>query len=125
MKEVIDTGLPSLGQPFSWAVRAGNLVFTAHGPVRPDGSVDTGPIEDQARLTFSNLARTMAAAGGSLDDVTQVQIQMTDVGSMPIIDNVYREYFSAPYPNRSSVVVKALVVPGMGIEIVVNAVLPG
>lgn len=125
MKEVIDTGLPSLGQPFSWAVRAGNLVFAAHGPVRPDGSVDTGPIENQARLTFSNLARTMAAAGGSLDDVTQVQIQMTDVDSMPIIDNVYREYFSAPYPNRSSVVVKALVVPGMGIEIVVNAVLPG
>ncbi|ABB13265.1 MULTISPECIES: RidA family protein [Burkholderia] len=125
MKEVIDTGLPSLGQPFSWAVRAGNLVFTAHGPVRSDGSVDTGPIEDQARLTFSNLAQTMAAAGGSLDDVTQVQIQMTDVDSMPIIDNVYREYFRAPYPNRSSVVVKALVVPGMGIEIVVNAVLPG
>ncbi|VWC07064.1 enamine deaminase RidA [Burkholderia lata] len=125
MKEVIDTGLPSLGQPFSWAVRAGNLVFTAHGPVRSDGSIDTGPIEDQARLTFSNLARTMAAAGGSLDDVTQVQIQITDVASMPIIDNVYREYFYAPYPNRSSVVVSALVVPGMGIEIVVNAVLPG
>ncbi|KWH51565.1 RidA family protein [Burkholderia sp. AU39826] len=123
MKETIDTGLPSLGQPFSWAVRAGNLVFTAHGPVRSDGTIDTGRIEDQARLTFSNLARTMAAAGGSLDDVTQVQIQMTEIDSMPIIDRVYREYFRAPYPNRSSVVVKALVVPGMGIEIVVNAVL--
>jgi 2-iminobutanoate/2-iminopropanoate deaminase len=124
MKEIIDTGLPSLGQPFSWAVRAGNLVFTAHGPVRSDGSIDTGPIEAQARLTFANLARTMAAAGGSLDDVAQVQIQMTDLDSMPIIDSVYREYFRAPYPNRSSVVVKALVVPGMGIEIVANAVLP-
>jgi 2-iminobutanoate/2-iminopropanoate deaminase len=124
MKEIIDTGLPSLGQPFSWAVRAGNLVFTAHGPVRSDGSIDTGPIEAQARLTFANLARTMVAAGGSLDDVTQVQIQMTDLDSMPIIDSVYREYFRAPYPNRSSVVVKALVVPGMGIEIVANAVLP-
>ncbi|MFH5252659.1 RidA family protein [Burkholderia semiarida] len=123
MKETIDTGLPSLGQPFSWAVRAGNLVFTAHGPVRSDGTIDTGRIEDQARLTFSNLARTMAAAGGSLDDVTQVQIQMTEIDSMPIIDRVYREYFRAPYPNRSSVVVKALVAPGMGIEIVVNAVL--
>jgi 2-iminobutanoate/2-iminopropanoate deaminase len=124
MKEIIDTGLPSLGQPFSWAVRAGNLVFTAHGPVRSDGSIDTGPIEAQARLTFANLARTMAAAGGSLDDVAQVQIQMTDLDSMSIIDSVYREYFRAPYPNRSSVVVKALVVPGMGIEIVANAVLP-
>ncbi|KDB09253.1 Endoribonuclease L-PSP [Burkholderia sp. lig30] len=123
MKEVIDTGLPPLGQPFSWAVRAGSLVFTAHGPVRLDGTIDTGPIEDQARLTFSNLARAMRAAGGSLDDVTQVQIQMTDIDSMPSIDRVYREFFRPPYPNRSSVAVKALVVPGMSIEIVASAVL--
>lgn len=123
MKKIIDTGLPALGQPFSWAVRAGNLVFTAHGPVRPDGAIETGPIEDQARLTFSNLRCALEAAGGSLDDVTQVMIQMTDIADMPAIDSVYREFFAAPYPNRSSVAVNALVVPGMGIEIVANAVL--
>ncbi|WP_449412177.1 RidA family protein [Pandoraea soli] len=123
MKEVIDVGLPALGQPFSWAVRAGGMVFTAHGPVRRDGSIDTGPIEDQARLTFTNLERAMVAAGGSLDDVVQVLIQMIDIADMPTIDSVYREFFSAPYPNRSSVAVKALVVPGMRVEIVANAVL--
>ncbi|SOE99522.1 Enamine deaminase RidA, house cleaning of reactive enamine intermediates, YjgF/YER057c/UK114 family [Burkholderia sp. OK233] len=124
MKEVIDVGLPALGQPFSWAVRAGGMVFTSHGPVRLDGSIDTGPIEEQARLTFANLERAMAAAGGSLDDVTQVLIQMIDITDMPVIDRVYREFFTAPYPNRSSVAVKALVVPGMRVEIVANAVLP-
>lgn len=123
MKEVIDVGLPALGQPFSWAVRAGGMVFTAHGPVRRDGSIDTGPIEDQARLTFTNLERAMVAAGGSLDDVVQVLIQMIDIADMPTIDSVYREFFSAPHPNRSSVAVKALVVPGMRVEIVANAVL--
>jgi 2-iminobutanoate/2-iminopropanoate deaminase len=123
LKEVIDVGLPALGQPFSWAVRAGGMVFTAHGPVRLDGSIDTGPIEDQARLTFANLKRAMAAAGGSLDDVTQVLIQMIDIADMPVIDKVYREFFNVPYPNRSSVAVKALVVPGMRVEIVANAVL--
>lgn len=123
MKDIIDVGLPALGQPFSWAVRAGGMVFTAHGPVRRDGSIDTGPIEDQARLTFTNLERAMAAAGGSLDDVVQVLIQMIDIADMPAIDSVYREFFSAPYPNRSSVAVKALVVPGMRVEIVANAVL--
>ena len=45
MKQVIDTGLPPLKQPFSWAVKAsGQMLFTAHGPVRQDGSIDTGPI---------------------------------------------------------------------------------
>lgn len=122
MKEIVDTGLPALAQPFSWAVKASGLLFTAHGPVRPDGSIDTGAIEDQARLTFANLQRAVQAAGGRLDDVTQVLIYMTDVKDMPAIDRVYREFFAAPYPNRSSMGVAGLVVPGMKIEIVAYAV---
>jgi len=123
MKQIIDTGLPALKQPFSWAVKAAGLLFTAHGPVRADGSIDTGPIEQQAQLTFSNLQRALQAAGGNLSDVTQVLIYMTDVNDMPAIDAVYRQFFEAPYPNRSSMGVAALVVLGMKIEIVAYAVL--
>jgi len=121
VKQVVDTGLPPLAQPFSWAVKARGLLFTAHGPVRADGSIDTGAIEDQARLTFGNLQRAVAAAGGSLEDVTQVLICMTDVKDMPQVDRVYREFFAPPYPNRSSMGVSGLVVPGMKIEIVAYA----
>jgi enamine deaminase RidA (YjgF/YER057c/UK114 family) len=39
------------------------------------------------------------------------------------IDSVYREFFSAPYPNRSSAAVAGLVVPGMKLEIVAYAVI--
>jgi len=121
VKQVVDTGLPPLAQPFSWAVKARGLLFTAHGPVRADGSIDTGAIEDQARLTFGNLQRAVAAAGGSLEDVTQVLIYMTDLEDMPQIDRVYLEFFAPPYPNRSSMGVSGLVVPGMKIEIVAYA----
>jgi len=124
MKQAIDVGLPEVGQPFSWAVKAsGAMLFTAHGPVRTDGSIDTGPIDAQARLTFANLQRTLVAAGGTLNDVTQVLIYMTDIADMKAIDAVYREFFSAPYPNRSSAAVAALVVPGMKLEIVAYAML--
>jgi len=118
MKEVIDVGLPDVGQPFSWAVRSGGILFTSQGPVRKDGSIDTGPIEDQARLTFSNLRAAVEAAGGTLQDITQVLIYMTDVNDMKAIDAVYREFFAPPYPSRSSAAVAALVVPGMKVEIV-------
>ena len=63
MKEIIDTGLPALKQPFSWAVKSSGMLFTAHGPVRADATIDTGSIEDQARLTFANLQRALVAAG--------------------------------------------------------------
>lgn len=120
MKQVIDVGLPPLKQPFSWMVRSGGFLFTAQGPVRPDGSIDTGPIEQQARLTLANLKRAVEAGGSTMDDVAQVLIYMTDVNDMPVIDQVYREFFRAPYPNRSSMGV-ALVVPGMKLEIVAYA----
>ncbi len=123
MKEIIDVGLPPLKQPFSWAVKSAGMLFTAHGPVRTDGTIDIGSIEDQTRLTFANLKRAVQAAGGTMEDVTQVLIYMTDVKDMPAIDGVYREFFEAPYPNRSSAAVAGLVVPGMKIEIVAYAMI--
>ena len=117
MRETIDVGLPPLKQPFSWMVRGGGVLYTAHGPVRPDGSIDTGPIAQQARLTFDNLLRAVQSAGKTMDDVMQVLIYMSDVADMPAIDAVYCDYFRPPWPNRSSAGV-ALVVPGMRIEVV-------
>lgn len=122
MKEVIDVGLPSVGQPFSWAVKKNGILATSHGPVRQDGTIDTGPIEGQARLTFQNLKTAVEAAGGTLADVIQVLIYMTDMADMKAIDQVYREFFTAPYPSRSSAGVR-LVVPGMKIEVVATAVI--
>lgn len=125
MKQVVDVGLPPLKQAFSWAVKAkGEMLFMVNGPVRPDGSIDTGSIEQQARLTFANMQRATQAAGGSLENVTQVLIYMTDVADMDIIDKVYREFFSASFPNRASVGVAALVEPGMKLEVVAYAMIP-
>lgn len=123
-REVVDCGLPPLAQPFSWAVKGAGILFTAHGPVRQDGSIDTGAIEDQARLTFANLQRAVEAAAATMDDVAQVLIYMTDITDMKAIDAVYREFFRPPWPNRSSMGVAALVVPGMKLEIVAYVALP-
>lgn len=122
MKEILDVGLPPLKQPFSWATKKNGFVFTAHGPVRADGTICTADISTQAQITFENLQRALIAAGGSLDDVMQVLIYMTDVADMAAIDAVYRRFFHAPYPNRSSVGGVSLVVPGMKLEIVAYAI---
>jgi len=123
-KDTVQTGIPELKQPFSWAVKAsGPMLFTAHGPVNADGSIDTGDMETQARLTFSNLEKTLHAAGGTLADITQVLIYTTEIEKITVIDKVYREFFNAPWPNRAAIGVAALVVPNMKIEIVAYAML--
>ncbi|GAB7549506.1 RidA family protein [Cupriavidus sp. 8B] len=118
MVEVIDTGLKPMAQPFSWATRANGIIFTAHGPVDGTGSIAGEDIEQQAHLTFSNLKQALAATGSTSSDVAQVLIYMKEATHMGCIDNVYRKFFTAPYPNRSSVVVKDFVHPDMLIEIV-------
>ena len=118
MKEFVETGIPALNQPFSWAVKASGLLFTTHGPVKSDGTVDTGPVEQQVRLTLQNMQRAVRAAGAQMSDVAQVLIYLIDVNDMAVVDEVYQDFFQAPYPNRASVVVQALVVPGMSIETV-------
>ncbi len=121
MKQVVRTHLPNDGAPIEWAVKADGVVYTAQIPIREDGSIETGGIEAQAELTFSNLQRSLAAAGGTLEDVTQVLVYLTSKEDFPMMNAVYRRYFAAPLPNRATVIVAGLMVPGAVIEIVAYA----
>lgn len=121
MRTVIETGLPEIWQPFSWATKGGGMLFTAHGPVRQDGTIETGDPEKQITLTFDNLATTLKAANSHSDNVLQVIVYLTDVNDVKLLDKIYQQYFNYPYPNRSTVIVDKLVVPGMKIEITVSA----
>ena len=121
MKKVIKTHLPGEDAPLEWAVSADGIMYTAQIPIREDGTIETGNIDAQAELTFSNLKRTLIAAGGSLDDVTQVLIYLTNKEDFQGMTAVYRRYFSKHFPNRATVIVAGLMVPGATIEIVVYA----
>ena len=121
MRAPVKTHLPSEEAPLEWAVTADSILYTAHVPLRADGSIEDGPIERQAEVTFDNLKRTLDAAGGSLDDVTQVLIYLTDPAVFQGMNAVYRRFFAKPYPNRATVIVAGLMVPGAVIEIIAYA----
>lgn len=63
MREIVETGLPDIGQPFSRATWGGGMLFTAHGPVRADGSIETGTPEQQITLTFDNPGADVEGGG--------------------------------------------------------------
>jgi len=121
MRTPVKTHLPSEEAPLEWAVTADGILYTAHVPLRADGSIEDGSIERQAEVTFDNLKRTLEAAGGSLDNVTQVLVYLTDPAVFQGMNAVYRRFFAKPYPNRATVIVAGLMVPGAVIEIVAYA----
>jgi len=102
--------------PYSPVVVSGDHVFTA-GQVAFDaeGKLVGTTIEDQTRLTLENLRACLEAAGSSLDEVVKVTAFLADLDDFPGYNAVYTEFFSEPYPARSSV--GATLPPGVLVEI--------
>ena len=124
MRKAVKSGLPTPSAPIEWATLSGNILYTAQIPIKADGSIETGDIRDQTRLTFNNLKQTLKAAGGSMADVAQVLVYLPDPKDFPGMNEVYGTYFEKPYPNRATIIAQ-LMVPGAKIEIVAYAHIAG
>ncbi|MCB1464200.1 MAG: RidA family protein [Nitratireductor sp.] len=124
MFEVVDTGLPKSLVPASGAVKAGKMYYSVHIPRDPEtGGVFTGDMETQMRYTLDSLKMSVEAAGGSMGDIVQVVNYLIDPDDFAVMNEVYKEYFKEPYPTRATIVAKALLAPGLRIEMVVTGVL--
>lgn len=109
-------GLATPKPPYSPVVISGDTVYTA-GQIAndPDGNLVQGGIEEQTRQTLVNLRTCLEAAGCTMDDVVKVNAFLADLGDFPGYNQVYAEFFDAPYPARSSV--GAGLPPGVLVEI--------
>ncbi len=98
--------VPPPAGAYSPAVRAGDFVFVS-GQVPRDPAtgalVGDGDLATQARQTFANLRRALAAAGAELADVVSVTVHLARVSDWGAFDHVYRETFAPPYPTRTVV----------------------
>jgi reactive intermediate/imine deaminase len=101
---------PAAIGPYSQATRAGDTVFfSGQVPIDPaTGNLVDGDIAAQARRAFDNLKAVCEAAGGSFDHIVRVGLYLTDLGQFAQVNAVMAEYFSQPYPARSTIGVSAL-----------------
>ena len=123
MCRIIETELVKPAAPHEWAIASHNTLYSVHVPIRPDGSIESGDTEQQTEVTLSDLQVTLKAAGADLKDVILIQIYLTSLEHKPIVDDVYKRFFEAPYPVRACIAVSELPTPGTVIEIVATAAL--
>jgi reactive intermediate/imine deaminase len=113
---------PAAIGPYSQAVRCGGTVYLS-GQIPLDPAtmqLVEGDIAAQAQRVFDNLQAVCEAAGGSLAQVARVGIYLTDLGHFAAVNGVMQEYFSAPFPARSTIGVASL---PRGAQVEVDAVL--
>ena len=91
--------------PFSPSVRAGGFVFLA-GMASADerGTIVHDTFENEARRTYDNIRRVLAASNLTLADVVQVRCYLQRQDDWDAHNRIYREYFTAPFPARTTLV---------------------
>jgi len=110
-RRVISTDkAPAAVGPYSQAVRAGQLVFTAGQiAIEPTtGKLIGGDVAEQTRQALKNLAAVLEAAGSSLEQVVKTTVFLRDMVDFPAMNAVYAEFFPHEPPARSTVAVASL-----------------
>jgi len=91
--------------PYNQAIVAGNTIYVAgQGPIDPKtNKVIIGSIEEQTTLVFENIKAILTAGGFSMSDVVKVTAYLNDLSDFDKYNEIYKTYFTEPYPARATV----------------------
>lgn len=99
----------------------GGLLISTQIPTRADGSLELGGIIEQSECTLQALKVALENAGSSMSQVLHLTIYLTDMSDRAAFNEVYKRFFSKPWPVRAAVGVAALAVEGMRVEVTAMA----
>ena len=94
---------------YSRAVRVGTRVHVSGtAPIMPGDADPPTTAYEQARVCLDRIARALAGAGASLDDVVRTRIYVTDPSLIDEVGRAHREAFAQARPATTGVVVQLL-----------------
>ncbi len=90
--------------PFSEAVRVGNTLYLSGQIGVQPGTLKLVPggMKEEARQTMENIRISLEANGFSLRDVVKCTVMLADISEWAAFNEVYKTFFSSPYPARSA-----------------------
>ena len=111
MKTVISTPkAPAAIGPYSQAVQAGNTVYVSGQlPIDPATGAFAGEdIRAQTRQSLTNIRSILEAVGADMSKVVKTTVLLKNIADFAAMNEVYAEFFAAPYPARAAFQVAAL-----------------
>ena len=124
MKEaVLTSNAPQPIGPYSQAVLSkGNLYISGQLPLNANTNELAIGIEDQARQCLENLKHILIEKDLDMNSVLKTTIFVTDLSDFQTVNKIYAEYFSEPFPARSTIQVAKLPMNAMiEIELIAEA----
>lgn len=110
MKAIATQNAPAAIGPYSQAIEANGTVYVS-GQLGIDpstGSFAEGGAVAQARQSLTNISNILKEAGLSMKNVVKVTVLLADINDFAAVNEVYKDFFEAPFPARSAFAVAAL-----------------
>jgi len=108
-KQIICNNAPAAAGPYSQAILANGMLFIA-GQIPIDGK--TGEMAEgisaQTRQVLENIKAIVTEAGGSMDNIVRCGVFLKDMDDFAEMNEVYKGFFNAPAPARTTVEVSRL-----------------
>lgn len=111
MKTAISTTqAPAAIGPYSQAIEAnGTIYVSGQLPINPaTGEFAEGGIKELTAQSLTNIKNILAEAGLTMANVVKTSVSLADMADFAEMNEVYAQFFSAPFPARSAVAVKTL-----------------
>ena len=109
-KPVATAAAPAAIGPYSQGIVAGNLLFVSGQlTIAPaTGNFAEGGIKALTTQSLKNLFAIVAEAGFEPSDPVKTTVFLADMADFAEMNEVYSQFFAAPFPARSAVAVKTL-----------------
>ena len=110
MKAIATQNAPAAIGPYSQAIEANGTVYVS-GQLGIDpatGSFAEGGAVAQARQALTNICNILKEAGLSMKNVVKVTVLLADINDFAAVNEIYKDFFEAPFPARSAFAVAAL-----------------
>ncbi len=109
MKIVKTSNAPQAIGPYSQGIVVNNMFYSSGQiPLKPNGELMDGNVQEQTHQVFHNLKAVLEAAGASLETVVKATVFIKNMEDFQAINEVYGEYFHSHKPARSCVEVARL-----------------
>ncbi len=95
---------PTSPLPFSPSVCFGDLIFiSGQASVDEAGKIVSDTFEGEFRRSIENVKKVLEAADSDLAHVIQTRNYVREAADVPRYNELYREYFTAPFPARTTI----------------------
>ena len=101
---------PAAIGPYSQAIQAGNTIYVSGQlPIDPaTGAFAGDEIKAQTRQSLTNMKNILIEAGTDMSAVVKTTVLLANIADFAAMNEVYAEFFTAPYPARAAFQVACL-----------------